>query len=247
VERAKEAGIPADYLRAIRSQHVAERYRNRVRGKNYASNFDLLNLPPPADPSAEYGYKDANYLYDDRLFNKLHEMARAGRISALEVDLGEADQVRAVVEKLAAKNVGLSVLDVSDTWYFSTRQSVSFLSPPKSIELWKSFGTIAKPESVLLFTAWEQLHQRKPDPRKARLEFWPWIYFGMTFKSVANGNAEKNLVNMVRYYHYRGGGNPKWAGQLDGELESVIANPPCPFSSVAPGAYEGPRPETSSF
>ncbi len=226
-QRTENSQVASDYRQALLDPETEKLFDIHVRekrtdhfffgpwGAGRRETFSVFHSPPP-NKGGEYGYRDANYLHDDKLFERLQAMARAGNISAAKAELSDKTQVKSVVAKLAERSVGLSVLDVSDTWYHSNRQRISFLTPSESLDLWQSFGAVAKPESVLLMTAWDSREKRVADARPGVGGYWKWIYFGMTYENVMNtGTAATTLNRIVDYYHTYGQGNPAWAGRLD--------------------------------
>ena len=63
----------------------------------------------PGDP-----FYAADYLFDDRLYAHLHQLARAARIWAHQLDLRHEKEIRAFCEQLKSKGLALGILDTSD-------------------------------------------------------------------------------------------------------------------------------------
>ena len=205
---AKKAELPSDYAEALLDPTTSSHFHLSVRSTGSSQKFSVLQEPPPA--SGDFAYKDANYLYDDKLFAKLQGLAQKGRITALHCDLADKDAVNAVVNGLAEKKVGLSVLDVSDTWFYSRgNRPFSFLPPEKSVALWHAFEKVSQPNSVVLMTSWRNLYRKLPDPRPEVAEYWPWLYFGLDYRSLADkSRTEATLKQMLSYYEMTGNRAP---------------------------------------
>ncbi len=232
--RAKESKIASDYAKALADPHLFTYFKRVIRnGSHHFHSFSALHEPPPTRAvvdNLDYAYRGANYLYDPRLFEKLSRMAKAGNISALECDLANAKSLNSVATEMHAKQVGLSVLDVSDTWYHARNMPYSFLPREKSLELWRAFAPLTKPTSVVLMTGWYPNPEPQQDPRG--MDYWPWIYFGMTYDKVNDLQyGEQALSKMLNYYQRWGAANPRWQGSLNFPtwFDSV-----CRFFSIVP-------------
>jgi len=73
--------------------------------------FLHFNTEPkgPSDP-----FFASNYMFDDRLYGHLSQLAKSSRIWALQVDLRHENEVRSLCEKLKSKGLTLGVIDTSD-------------------------------------------------------------------------------------------------------------------------------------
>jgi hypothetical protein len=56
----------------------------------------------------------ANYLFDDRLYGHLSQLAKGSRIWALQLDLRHENEVRSFCEELKSKGLTLGIIDTSD-------------------------------------------------------------------------------------------------------------------------------------
>ena len=63
----------------------------------------------PSDP-----FFASNYLFDDRLYRHLSELAKGSRIWALQLDLRHENEVRSFCEQLKSRALTLGVIDTSD-------------------------------------------------------------------------------------------------------------------------------------
>ncbi len=63
----------------------------------------------PSDP-----FFASNYLFDDRLFSHLNQLAKSSRIWALQLDLRHENEVRSLCEQLKSKGLTVGVIDTSD-------------------------------------------------------------------------------------------------------------------------------------
>lgn len=63
----------------------------------------------PSDP-----FFASNYLFDDRLYSQLSQLAKGSRIWALQLDLRHENEVRSLCEELKSKALTFGVIDTSD-------------------------------------------------------------------------------------------------------------------------------------
>lgn len=63
----------------------------------------------PGDP-----FFASNYLFDDRLYNHLSQLAKGSRIWARQLDLRHENEVRSFCEELKSKGLTLGFIDTSD-------------------------------------------------------------------------------------------------------------------------------------
>jgi hypothetical protein len=63
----------------------------------------------PSDP-----FFASNYLFDDRLYSQLRQLAKGSRIWGLQLDLRHENEVRSFCEELKFKGLTLGVIDTSD-------------------------------------------------------------------------------------------------------------------------------------
>ena len=63
----------------------------------------------PGDP-----FFASNYLFEDRLYNRLSQLAKGSRIWALQLDLRHENEVRSFCEELKSRALTLGVIDTSD-------------------------------------------------------------------------------------------------------------------------------------
>ena len=79
--------------------------------KSWDTDFGHFHTAPqhPDDP-----FFASNYLFDDRLYRHLSQLAKSARIWARLVDLRHEDEVRALCDDLKSKGLPLGVVDTSD-------------------------------------------------------------------------------------------------------------------------------------
>ncbi len=133
--------------------------------KDY-SNVSLLHAN-----SAE-GFRRCNYLYDDVIFDHLHDLAMDDRIQVYGIDLSAAAQVDAFAGKLAqgvtSGRYTLGVIDLSNAWLenYINKSGVAHI-----VERMAALGA-ADASTILLLT----IFGRRKDH---------WRYFGTTFEHLA--------------------------------------------------------------
>jgi hypothetical protein len=88
-------------------------WEKRVRKNQEAwdNAFGHFHTEPksPSDP-----FFASNYLFDDRLYSQLSQLAKGSRIWALQLDLRHQNEVRSLCEELKSKALTLGVIDTSD-------------------------------------------------------------------------------------------------------------------------------------
>ena len=153
-----------------------ERVRH-VNGSNLKNEFGDFH----AQPKPGGKYDGANYLWDDKLFNKLHKMALRHKIESHLIDLRANPRLEELVKAI---NQGtdaptqLSVLDISNAW-----NPRDFLSPAQLADMLRVFSHAANPRSLLLATRlyngskgpeWSYVTKRfsEFDPSKANVDDW---------------------------------------------------------------------------
>ncbi len=137
-----------------------------------------------AKPAAGSNFDGANYLWEDKLFAKLHAMAKARRIESHLLDLRGRDRVRELVQAIrngTDPETPLSVLDISNVW-----DSNHFLSDAQTAALLREFKEVATPKSLMLAS--------KIMERKEGIENWK--YLARTFEVIdpANPNVDRWFI-----------------------------------------------------
>lgn len=69
----------------------------------------------PSGPGAAFG--GANYLYEDRLFQRVSAMAKSDGIRAIQVDLMDYPRLGEIAAALAHAHLRVGVLDISNAWW----------------------------------------------------------------------------------------------------------------------------------
>lgn len=170
-ERAQQAQLDShdvDFL----LKHVRDWYLSVAVSKE----FDDFQTEAKSEKSK---FGSANYLFNDQLFERIHQMAKAGNIAVGEIAITDSAALDSyVISKLKAKNIPLSVLDISNAWWFMyTKFSVS-----KTL---KAFNPIANDTSILLTTTGSispRAYVRVITNALAKKLDTGWVYRAYTFK-----------------------------------------------------------------
>ena len=83
---------------------------NKVRKSWWAGFGDFHTAPQHQDDP----FFASNYLYDDRIYHHLSQLAKSAKIWARLVDLRQKESVRALCDDLKSKGLPLGVVDTSD-------------------------------------------------------------------------------------------------------------------------------------
>ncbi len=147
------------------------------------------------DP-AQLSYRDANYLFDDGLFNSISALAKQGQIFVYNSNL-KSDDVRTKLLGLSrALNVRLGVFDFSNAWdegYLGLQTTVGILS---------SLKDITGPKTYFVFT----YLTANPDARETSSIFKYWI---VRSESVGLESLVPLLGGFMRLDPSRGSGNSR--------------------------------------
>lgn len=90
-------------------------WQSSVRRDNYFAPFHrryFRNQPIP--PTNQF--KEANYLFDDKLYNRLALLAKSGRIQSLQLDLTDERSVNQLVAAIRDSGERIAILDVSNAF-----------------------------------------------------------------------------------------------------------------------------------
>jgi hypothetical protein len=128
-----------------------------------------------------------NYLHDDEAFNRVQKLAREGRIEAIKVDLGNANQIKSVVDGIKAKGLSLSVLDLSNAWEYEYPNF--YLGEEKTGRLLEEFDRIAQDKSVIVATRGQNFKSR------GDVRTYDIAYRGMTYEKA------RSIKNQIDWGH----------------------------------------------
>jgi len=63
-------------------------------------------------------FDEVNYLYSDKLFNRISKMAKEDKISVVLGDISDQNLITRIVTEFKKRGVKLSIFDVSNAWWF---------------------------------------------------------------------------------------------------------------------------------
>jgi hypothetical protein len=111
--RQRSEGLAAEDKETLSNPDSWTFWDKKVR-KNQAAwdnAFGHFHTAPksPSDP-----FFASNYLFDDRLYSHLSQLAKRSRIWGLQLDLRHENEVRSFCEELKSKGLTLGVIDTSD-------------------------------------------------------------------------------------------------------------------------------------
>jgi hypothetical protein len=105
--------------------------------------FTKFHRPPTSETSAFAG---VNYLFDDKSFARIQNLARANRIQIHHFDLEDSEKVNAVVSELKQSGRTVSILDISNAYYSQ------YMSKEAITKLLTSFDEVASDQTFLVTT-----------------------------------------------------------------------------------------------
>lgn len=115
-------------------------------------------------------YKSGNYLFDDKLYERLHSLVLTNKIMIVQLDLTKESDLNEVIKKIQALNTNLALLDLDNLYFYDYMGEIKFRwALDKLIKL----GT---KDSILIL-----MHNYK---QAACAQFS--IYIGFTFENIKN-------------------------------------------------------------
>ena len=110
-ERGTE--VSAEDAQTLRDEESWKFWKEKVRENTAAWSSAFGNLNKPAD-AQDAPFAQTNYLFDDKLFRHLRDLAKSGRIWTRILDLRDEAAVRTLCEDLHAKGLKLGIVDTSN-------------------------------------------------------------------------------------------------------------------------------------
>jgi hypothetical protein len=178
-------------------------FTKSVRGRA----FHDFNTPPKNSRLA--AFRNANYLYDDRMFGKIQKMALDGKIHSLQLDLGSNEGslnkkgVQEFLTLLEQRKTPLAVFDLSNAW------SRKYLGPQNTAELVELLAAspVTTNDSVFVITDYRRNQFYKNGERAKAPWFttqaenhdsnahyeYDWEYHGYTFDFLSSRSFLKIL------------------------------------------------------
>ncbi len=115
-----------------KSEPIPERYLQWfLKTVREQKGFEAFGQKRILTSFAEAHFKDARYTHDRILFQRLQNLARAGRIVSLVGNLGDSSFVQSLNEALELAKIKVSILDISNAWwpqYMKNRDLKTLLS-----------------------------------------------------------------------------------------------------------------------
>lgn len=188
--RARAPGVAPELRALLEDAQLWAWWRKTLR----EPGFESLHAPPPP-VEGPYAFQGANYLHDDALFARLHAMAKAGRIKAHQLELGDSAALPSLVRALKAGGVQLSVLDISNAW------GPAYMDELGVESLVQAFGAVASPSQSLLMLsgAFGRDASRSQFDVRSKQWIWGWDYVGFPLGALlGNGEVASLIVELRR-------------------------------------------------
>lgn len=174
--RARQSTLPSSIVGSLLRFESWETWDFWVRSVNIR-NWRQFHEDPSRQSSTEDPFHGANYLWNIDQYEHLAALARAGKIEAHKLDLGNSKERGALVQAVREVGYELAVVDLSNAWH------PQYLKRDELELLMKDLEKIVKPNTILLITNNASL--------KSRLQYLKgqaslWDYFGFTFEYLKN-------------------------------------------------------------
>ncbi len=122
-------------------------------------------------------FSGANYLFDDVLYTKLAEMAKAGNIEAHFADFGRVNYIESMFRDMTATGKKISILDLSNAW------EPQYLTTEKLARLLETIKPYVHPKAILLLSRMNNVHQS-------------FDYFGFDFRLIAQFSSTLEFLKV---------------------------------------------------
>jgi hypothetical protein len=212
LRRLRQApGLPVSVKAVLRSYSAFAFWQHWVRIDSHGVNpMALFQMPPPE--SGDHAFKNANYLYDDFLFERLSRMAKSGNISVEMIALHMPEEVSArLVQRMRATTLMIAVMDVSNAWMERNAWNEEYVGAGSFDRFYENLVSVVTDQSVLLFTSYARLQKEGTGRRDARFadvndDLWRhgyhrYRYVGFTFDRLAKEwERVHTLSGVVRNY-----------------------------------------------
>jgi hypothetical protein len=169
LERA--AKVSEEDGKTLRDENSWTFWKEKVRENTgaWSAAFEHFNKQPD---KSDGPFAQTNYLFDDQLYERLHQLAKSGRIWARVLDLRDEKAVRKLCEDMHASGLKLGVLDTSNV--------------PDASEA----GPAAASKYVAWFSEWAEDNTLFVNTERAnRQSDSYWSYFAFTGKVVKGRTA----------------------------------------------------------
>ena len=169
-KRAAEVGL--EDAKTLRDKNAFAFWRAKVRENTtaWSAAFEHFNKQASKPDGA---FVQTNYMFDDQLYEHLHQLAQKGRIWMRTVDLRDEQAVRRLCEDIRAKGWRLGVVDTSNV------QDVAEAGPAAAGQYVAWFSPFAEDDTLFLNT---ERANRQADTY--------WSYFAFRGKTVKGRDAK---------------------------------------------------------
>jgi len=123
----KAEGLPALHKALLLDQRAWDWWQAKVREEPQFERFH--NGPGIAAWFTDADFEDANYLHHEDQFQRVHQLARGGNISARLVDLGSKEAVEGEAQRLQHSGVSVAGVDLSNAWSYIKNDKLDAVFP----------------------------------------------------------------------------------------------------------------------
>jgi len=187
--------------RVFQAEEIREQYQFWKK-QHRSSEFTYFNKIPGTSELAPF--KNANYLYDNRLFEKVQNLAVENKIHSFVADLTDLQSTGKFLTEMNSAGEKISVFDISNAWY------EQYLGRKKISELIRlmNHDQVLLPKSVILTTDHHNNTQMYTDGVRTRppmftneadfhngkfLEAYQWEYHGYSVDFL-NAQSKNHLL-----------------------------------------------------
>lgn len=155
--------------------------RSNVYMRQFHQDFSQNKLNAP--------FRKANYLFNQKMFVRLQEAARNGRIEVTQASIASIQFIRQLKDSLTKLGLKVAVLDVSNGWW------KRYISRKQFRRMVLSFSEASHKESLLVMTD----TGFRTGFRDSILETYSWNYFALTFGAAEQIHAKCWATKIFRF------------------------------------------------
>lgn len=129
--------------RLLTDPAIMRGFRATFKDPDNRPHFARFHRPPSSDVGT---FKEANYLFDDELFNKVQSLAKRGRIEAFRGDWRAKETMKRIASLIRDRKMPIGVIDFSNAW------QRGYISPAQMARVLKDFSEVGQKETLFLYS-----------------------------------------------------------------------------------------------
>lgn len=171
-----QSSLSSDEIKFITNHENQNWWKENVTNNSKFSLFHSDVKKSQADPA----FKNSNYLFDDKLFDKVSKLAKEEKIHIIKADFSSDEDLTKLIEILKNNNSKISTADVSNV--------IEYLSEKERMNLANKLSEVSDKNSSLVFSAIAPIYKDNIpiELLLKRNKVRGWIYHGASFDYLKN-------------------------------------------------------------